>query len=229
MLRDPQSRPNLSKFPNPSVTATPRMARPLPSSRQFWRSFAPSVPVTTERYFADASRRELPTTRHPSIKGTADGKPSPIEDVCVDHRGCHVPVAEELLNGSDIVPRLEKMRGKRVPERVAARSLGESGREHGRPNVALKYGLVKVVEPSLPPSPLLDKGVSMETPTATAIHVRRVRTFDRARRGAPPTLPPFRGPIRVAALPARAESAMALLRYRAASCADPSGPSRHGS
>ena len=38
-----------------------------------------------------------------------------LEDVRVDHRGCHVPVSEKLLHGPDVVAVFQKMSGEGVP------------------------------------------------------------------------------------------------------------------
>jgi hypothetical protein len=49
----------------------------------------------------------------------------------VDHRRRDISVPEQLLDSTDIVPVFRKVRRKRVPERVAARLLGDPGRAHG--------------------------------------------------------------------------------------------------
>ena len=41
--------------------------------------------------------------RTASVQRTADGQPTPVEDVGVDHGRLDVPVAEELLDGADVV------------------------------------------------------------------------------------------------------------------------------
>jgi len=51
---------------------------------------------------------------------------TPVQDVGIDHRGPHILVPEKLLDSADVIPGLEQMRGKRVPQRVAGRSLGEA-------------------------------------------------------------------------------------------------------
>lgn len=41
-----------------------------------------------------------------------------VEDVGVDHRGLHVRMCKELMDGADVVAVLQEMRGERVPQRV---------------------------------------------------------------------------------------------------------------
>ena len=50
------------------------------------------------------------------IQGASDGKGSPVEDVRIDHGGGDVPMAEELLDGSDIVSALEEVRREGVAQ-----------------------------------------------------------------------------------------------------------------
>ena len=45
----------------------------------------------------------------------------------VNHGGRYVVVAKQLLNGSDILAALKKVRCERVPERVTASMLSDSG------------------------------------------------------------------------------------------------------
>ena len=50
-------------------------------------------------------------SRPPSpVERAHNAAPTAIQDVRVDHRRAHVLVAEELLDGADVVPRFEKMR-----------------------------------------------------------------------------------------------------------------------
>ena len=52
--------------------------------------------------------------------GRAADAPAPtIEDVRVDHRRCHVVVAEQFLHRANVISILKQMSRKRVPERVA--------------------------------------------------------------------------------------------------------------
>src|SRR5665647_2730538 len=67
------------------------------------------------------------------------------EYVRVDHRGAHVPVAEQLLDGADVVAGLEQMRRKGVAESVAGGVLGYAGALHGVFDGALDGRRVDVV------------------------------------------------------------------------------------
>jgi len=49
---------------------------------------------------------------------TRSAPPTPIQPMGVEHGRSHVFVPEQFLNGSNIVPILKHMSGKRVPERV---------------------------------------------------------------------------------------------------------------
>jgi hypothetical protein len=51
--------------------------------------------------------------------------------VGVDHRGPHIGVAQERLDGSGIVVRLEEMSGEGMPERVGGDPFGELCFLHG--------------------------------------------------------------------------------------------------
>ena len=68
-----------------------------------------------------------------------------VEDVGVDHRGGDVLVAEQLLHGADVASVFEQMRGKRVPERVAGRALGDAGRQDRAAHGLLHDRFVQVV------------------------------------------------------------------------------------
>jgi len=67
--------------------------------------------------------------------------------MCVDHCGLEVFVAEQLLDGSDIVALLQKVGGEAVPEGVDAGGLGDFRLPHGRFEGLLKGRGVDVVSP----------------------------------------------------------------------------------
>src|SRR5687767_7662051 len=67
----------------------------------------------------------------PRIQRAADAAATPVEDVGVDHRRGDVAVAKQLLNGTDVVAVLEKMRGERVAQRMTAGGLGNAGGRYG--------------------------------------------------------------------------------------------------
>ena len=60
------------------------------------------------------------------VQRAADGKTRFVEDMGVNHSGGYVLVSEKLLHCTDVVATLKKMRGKTVPERVAAGCFGNA-------------------------------------------------------------------------------------------------------
>ena len=47
-----------------------------------------------------------------SVQRTADALAAAIEDMRINHCGAHIFVPQKLLDRSDIIPALRKMRGK---------------------------------------------------------------------------------------------------------------------
>ena len=66
----------------------------------------------------------------------ADSAPPPalVQNVRINHRRSHAAVPEQFLDRSDVVPSLEQVGGKRVPQRMAR-------------SRALQHGFVQVVPP----------------------------------------------------------------------------------
>jgi hypothetical protein len=60
-----------------------------------------------------------------SIEGAAHPEGAAVEDVGVDHGGSHAVVAEEFLDGADIVAGLEEVRRKAVTQGVVTRARRE--------------------------------------------------------------------------------------------------------
>lgn len=60
------------------------------------------------------------------VEGAADAAGAEAEDVGVDHGGGDVAVAEELLDGADVVAALEEVGGEGVAEGVAGDSLRDA-------------------------------------------------------------------------------------------------------
>jgi hypothetical protein len=72
--------------------------------------------------------------------------PAPaVEHMGVDHSRADVAVAEELLNGADVVTVLEEVGGKAVAEGVAARVLVDAGVADGLFDGALEGGFSGMV------------------------------------------------------------------------------------
>jgi hypothetical protein len=59
-----------------------------------------------------------------------------VQDVGVDHRGGDVLVAEELLDGADVVVVLEEVRGEAVAQSVGRDGLGDVRRQDSAPRTA---------------------------------------------------------------------------------------------
>jgi hypothetical protein len=81
----------------------------------------------------------------PPIQRTEHAPPTSVEHVRVHLRGGHVLVPEQFLHRADVVAGLEQVRGERMPQRVAARRLGDAGRAHGPRHRALQPFFVDVV------------------------------------------------------------------------------------
>jgi len=67
----------------------------------------------------------------------------------VDHRGADILVAEQLLDGPDVVTLLEQVGGKRVTEGVARGRLGNPGTADRILHGALEDGFVEMVAAAL--------------------------------------------------------------------------------
>jgi hypothetical protein len=67
--------------------------------------------------------------------------------VGVDHRGRDVAVAQQLLDGADVVTRLEQVGGERVAQGVTGHPFGELRSPGGLLDGALEDGRVQVVPP----------------------------------------------------------------------------------
>src|SRR5205814_4739021 len=67
----------------------------------------------------------------------------------VDHRRADVAMAEQLLDGPDVVTVVEQVRGEGMPERVTARVLEDAGLAQGALDGTLDDGLVQVMAAAL--------------------------------------------------------------------------------
>lgn len=72
-----------------------------------------------------------------------------VHYVRVNHRRTHVAMPQQLLDCSNIVPRLKKMRCERVPERVATHCLRYTRLEHRTAHVPLQHSLVQMMSTTL--------------------------------------------------------------------------------
>jgi hypothetical protein len=108
------------------------------------------------------------------VKRAADALAAAVEHVGVDRGGTHILVTEELLDGPDVVARLQQMSGEGMPEGVAPHMLDDARRADGLLHRPLNHGLVNMV-PSLfaCTSGLLPRGLGKDTlPAAVGGRVR---------------------------------------------------------
>ena len=82
-----------------------------------------------------------------SVEGTADAQSASVEDVGIDHRGPHVSMTEQFLDGSDVVSVPQEMRGKAVSQRVATCRFSDSSAYNRSIDRSLDHGFVHVVAP----------------------------------------------------------------------------------
>lgn len=115
------------------------------------------------------------------VERATNGEGAAVEDVGVDHCRGDVAVAEELLNGADVVAGIEEVGGKAVAEGVAGGGFGEIGGFAGGVEGALKDGFVEVVASEFTAGSR--SGASLEIPIARAIRARRTDTWLRSAPG----------------------------------------------
>jgi len=72
-----------------------------------------------------------------------------VEHMGIDHGGPYVAVAEELLDRADVLPLLQQVGGKGVPEGVAAGRLADTRCLHRPSYRFLHQGGIQVVTPFL--------------------------------------------------------------------------------
>lgn len=89
----------------------------------------------------------MPSRRPASeaIDGALDAEGAGFGDVCVDHGGAEVGVAEEFLDGSNVGAGLEEVGGEGMPEGVASGLLGNAGAADGFADGSLEACFVEVV------------------------------------------------------------------------------------
>lgn len=79
------------------------------------------------------------------ISRAGDASWTAVDHVSIDHRGLHIAVPKQLLNGADVGSTFQEMGGKTVPECMAARWLGDSSASDGYPDGTLNHGWVEMV------------------------------------------------------------------------------------
>jgi hypothetical protein len=121
---------------------------------------------------------EIPQLNGPpplqSVGRAPDAEPTSVEKVGVDHRRADIRVAEQLLNGSNVIAVLEQVGRKRMTEGVAADSLRDPGEPDGCGHGALNDGLVQMVPRRRTKSPIAadTPGRKQELPDPVGSRVR---------------------------------------------------------
>jgi hypothetical protein len=72
-----------------------------------------------------------------AVSRTPHARRTTIEDVGVDHRRAQIPMAQQFLNGADVVTVLKKVRREGMPERVTGCLFRDAGLQDGLANCAL--------------------------------------------------------------------------------------------
>ena len=62
-----------------------------------------------------------------SVQRAAHGEAAPVEDVGVDHCSLDIFVAEQFLDGPDVIAVLQQVGGERVAKGMGADTLGDAG------------------------------------------------------------------------------------------------------
>jgi hypothetical protein len=112
------------------------------------------------------------------VEWAAHAESASVQHVRVDHRSCHVAVAEQLLDGADVVAALQKVGRERVPKAVAGGGLREVRAERGRAHGPLQNRLVQMVAPDLRRIAIAVGAGRGEEPLPGPL-AARVRVFDR--------------------------------------------------
>jgi hypothetical protein len=84
-------------------------------------------------------------SRSGAVERASHRQPAAVQHVSVDHGRLHVGVAEQLLNGPDVVAVLQEVGRERVPEGVARRRLREPGGSYRGTDRVLHRGFREVV------------------------------------------------------------------------------------
>jgi len=78
---------------------------------------------------------------------TAHPQGAAVEHVRVDHGCTHIAVAQQLLDGSDVLPSFEEVGGKRMAEGMATGGLGHTGLTDGQFDGFLDHAGIEMVAP----------------------------------------------------------------------------------
>ena len=132
-----------------------------------------------------------PSAAASGVRRTAHSSPTAVHDVRVDHCRADVRMAHELLDGTDVVPCLQKVRRERVPKRVTRHSLldarGPGFEKSNRMSSPTRTGLPDFrstgthsvrarATTRLSPPRTISVSRSNVRPTATPTHVRTINS-----------------------------------------------------
>src|SRR5688500_16314834 len=84
-----------------------------------------------------------------AVEGALDASGAAVEDVGVDHGGGDVFVAQEFLDGTDVVAVFEEVGGEAVAEGVGSYGARDAGGARGGADGALDDGFVEVMATAL--------------------------------------------------------------------------------
>jgi hypothetical protein len=76
---------------------------------------------------------------------TSHPKTTAVQDMGIPHHRRYITVAQQLLNGPDVIPRFQQVRGERMPEGVATGTLRDSRSAHRLDNGAPHDGGMKMM------------------------------------------------------------------------------------
>lgn len=82
-----------------------------------------------------------------SVQRAVDPTPSPVQNVGVDHGGLEARMAQELLDGPDVVAAHQQMGREGVPQGVHGRRFGQACLQDGCPKGPLDLALAQMIAP----------------------------------------------------------------------------------
>ncbi len=65
------------------------------------------------------------------VQRTANARRPTVEHMGIEHRRFDIAMAQQLLDGSNVIAAFEQVGGERMAERMARGSFRETGRRHG--------------------------------------------------------------------------------------------------
>src|SRR5882724_9770436 len=106
-----------------------------------------STPLIQPSEEADHSRLTPKPPELQQIAGAPNTSAAAIQHMGIDHRRVDILMPQKFLDSANIVASFEQVRGKRMPEGVAARRLGDPCLPYGRFHGTLQHELTHVMPP----------------------------------------------------------------------------------